>query len=353
MVALEQSKSGPRELFSISQIEKAFGPGYVEPGSEGCHRAWGFRYLAGLREPEISYDEAQKLPAETEAERRYRGGALARTWGKHAETFIEAYLRGEQLDPGNDTVRRLIPGFGLLPEPRALLEYRFQAPVKVKTDPNELDGWNQNWPSLAIPKDPISWQGFKDFTGWVALPDRRALRFLIDFKTTTPKVDNGKNRELRRPLGSWAYMKQPGDIVRDWQFNLYQLEEIQTYGSPAAARWVYWASPEKDPRYPHRPEARATDVPAADPAQIVKVVEQLDQHARTLRSYIRQYRAKSLTVLQMPANTEACNAFGGCPYRRDLGGQCDGSGATLTIGKVADGASASSMFDPSKYLFKP
>ncbi len=336
-VRLEQSKSGPRELFSTSQIEKAFGPGYVEPGSEGCHRAWGFRYLGGLREPEISYAEALAMPATTESERRYRGGALARTWGKHAETYIEAYIRGEALNPGDDTVRRLIPGFGLLPNPRSLLEYRFQVPVNVKTGPAG---------------DTVSWQGFKDFTGVVAL-EYRPLRFLIDFKTTTPKVDNGKNRELGRPIGSWAFMKQPADLLRDWQFNLYEYQEIQQYGAPSAARWVYWASPEKDPRYPNRPEARASDVPNPDPESIARVVETLDQHARTLRSYIRQFRDKRLTVMQLPANTHACNAFGGCPYRRDLGGQCDGSGATVTIGKVETGAVSNFTFDPKSVLLTP
>lgn len=297
MTQLLKSSHGPRELFSISQIEKAFGPGY-EQGS-GCIRAWGERYLSGLKEPEMSYAEALAMPATTNEQKRERSSYIAKSFGKALEAKADQFIRGEQVDFTDEPGRRFFPGVHLLPHPSTLDGFELQAPVNIK---------------LLAPEspEPISFQGFKDARflprgagpqGW----------FLFDYKTTKPKVDNAKNRELGKPAGWWTWMKTPAQLAADYQWNLYEWHEYSTLERLVPSRWVYFASQET-------PQARAVDMrPEQDPnalESVRTVVTRLASHGHQLRGYIRDYR-KGLPVAQLPRNTSNCQAYGRtCPYHR-------------------------------------
>jgi hypothetical protein len=274
MTALIKSSHGPRELFSISQVEKAFGPGYEE--GSGCLRSWGERYLSGLKEPELSYEEALALPHHeyvkgvqlTQAQRdenRVRSSFIAKSFGKALEAKADQYIRGEPVDFTDEPGRRFFPGAHLLPHPSTLESYQLQAPVNVK---------------LFAPEsaEPISFQGFKDARflprgsgpqGW----------FLFDYKTTKPKVDNEKNRELGKPQGWWTWQKTHDQLRRDYQWNLYQWDEYAKLERLVPSRWVYFASQET-------PQARAVDIvpTPADVDSVRAVVTHLARLGNVLAS---------------------------------------------------------------------
>ena len=317
MTALIQSKSGPREIFSISQVEKAFGPGY-EQGS-GCIRAWGERYLTGLKEPDLSYAEALALPAATNDQKRERSSYIAKSFGKALEAKADQFIRGEQLDFTDEPGKRFFPGAHLLPHPTTLAQYELQAPVNIRLFAPET-------------AEPVSFQGFKD-ARFLPLGAPPSGWFLFDYKTTKPKVDNAKNRELGKPAGWWTWMKTPEQLAQDYQWNLYEWHEYATLEKLVPSRWVYFASQET-------PQARAVDMrPDIDPRALESVravVTDLARKGNQLRSYIRDFR-KGLPVADLPRNTRNCQAYGRvCPYHRSQpGGTCEGGDNELVpIGQL-------------------
>ncbi len=318
MVALQarSSNSGPRELFSISQIEKAFGAAYMPPGSEGCVRAWGERYLTGLKEPELTYEQALALPQGTNEEKRERSSYIAKTFGKALEAKADEWFETGTVSFSDEPGKRLFPGLHLLPHPSQLdvlpdgrRGYHKQVPVSVK-----LLSFNS--------PEAISFQGFKD-----AIFRVNGARFLVDYKTTKPKVDNRKNAELGKPAGWWTWMKTPEQLLGDYQWNLYQWDEYSKHEHFLPSRWVYFASQET-------PQARAVDIQLAqiDPDRVRSICTQLADRANVLRGYIRGWRASrerashERFVSELPKNVAYCNAFGRlCPYHvRSPGGTCTG-----------------------------
>jgi hypothetical protein len=357
MVALEsrsERSSGPRELFSISQVEKAFGPAYAPPGSEGCVRAWGERYLTGLKEPELTYEQALALPERTNEEKRERSSYIAKTFGKALEARADSWFINGTAAFDDEPGKRLFPGLHLLPHPSQLdvmpdgsRGYLNQVQVSTKLL------------SLHSP-EALSFQGFKDAIFLVG-----GSRFLVDYKTTKPKVDNRKNAELGKPAGWWTWMKTPEQLLGDFQWNLYQWDEYSKHGAFLPSRWVYFASQET-------PQARAVDVQVRDidPEQVKSVCTKLADHANVLRGYIREWKhARAAAarggeieiVSSLPKNITACNAFGRlCPYHiRSPGGTCAGGDDQLIpVGQLLSAPNARpiksveiSVFEPGAFAF--
>lgn len=293
----------PREQFSVSQVEKACGSAH-EP-ERGCLRSWAYRYLAGLKEPEYTYAEACALPEETPELKKFKGGVMKKTYGKVFHSLAEAYYRGEQLDLSSDAANRFFSGSHLAPHPSQCRVIEIEKPIRVRTGPEG---------------GTITWSGFKDLV--VQLPD--SPRYLFDWKTTTPTVDNRRNRDAGKPVGSWTWQKDEKAIRIDYQANLYAYDELVNYGALPRGRWIYFANS-------GRPDARATDYEPELPL-VLETVKQLDAHARVLRDMIRQYRAERLPgwsieqavgqASQVEPNLANCQAFGGCPYRSSVGGPC-------------------------------
>jgi hypothetical protein len=319
MVALQarsDKSSGPRELFSISQVEKAFGAAYSAPGSEGCVRAWGERYLTGLKEPEFTYEEALALPERTQDEKKERSSYIAKSFGKALEGRADEWFETGTARFDDEPGKRLFPGLHLLPHPTQLdalpdgrRGYHKQVPVSTKLI------------ALASP-EAISFQGFKD-----AIFQTGGSRFLVDYKTTKPKVDNRKNAELGKPAGWWTWMKTPEQLLGDYQWNLYQWDEYAKHGAFIPSRWVYFASQET-------PQARAVDVQVKDidVDRVKSICTQLADRANELRRHIRNWRGYRASGQErtytesLPKNISNCNAFGRlCPYHvRSPGGACAG-----------------------------
>lgn len=345
LVALQSrsSNSGPRELFSISPVEKAFGAAYMPEGSEGCIRAWGERYLTGLKEPEITYSEALALPERTPEEKKERSSYIAKTFGKALEARADEWFITGTASFSDEPGKRLFPGLHLLPHPTQLdvlpdgsRGYLNQQAVGVKLF------------SGASP-EAISFQGFKDAIFLVG-----GSRFLVDYKTTKPKVDNRKNAELGKPAGWWTWMKTPEQLLGDYQWNLYQWDEYSKHERFVPSRWVYFASQET-------PQARAVDVQvgAIDPDRVKRVCTQLADRANVLRSYIRGWRAstdRAAFTASLPKNVTSCNAFGRlCPYHvRSPGGTCAGdTDQVIPVGQLLTAPNARPIKSVTVPVFEP
>ncbi len=355
MVALlgrSNPNSGPRELFSISQIEKAFGAAYMPAGAEGCVRAWGERYLTGLKEPEFTYEQALALPERTQDEKKERSSYIAKSFGKALEARADEWFETGTARFDDEPGKRLFPGLHLLPHPTQLDHlqaasgawahgYQKQIPVSVKLFARESP-------------EAISFRGFKD-----AIFTVNGARFLVDYKTTKPKVDNRKNAELGKPAGWWTWMKTPEQLLGDYQWNLYQWDEYAKTERFLQSRWVYFASQET-------PQARAVDVQLKDidPERVKSVCTQLADRANVLRGYIRGWRKAreqgAIALINftdaLPKNVTNCNAFGRlCPYhKRSPGGTCaGGDDQVVPVGQLLSAPNSRPIKSVSVGVFEP
>ena len=280
----------PRVLFSVSQIEKAFGSAQ-EPG-RGCLRAWALRYLWGLKGPEYTWAEACALPEDTADLKKLKAGIKAKTLGKAFHSVAEQYYKGAAPDLSNELWVRFWSGSHLAPHPSECEAIETEGPVNVRLG-------------------EISFQGFKDL-----VVRYHGRRWLFDWKTTKPTVDNRRNEQAGKPRGSWTWMKDEAGIVIDYQANLYAYDEYLKHGALPAGRWVYFASQGKA-------EARATDYVPNETIVLQSVVK-LYNHGIELRGLIEAFRAGQITAPeQVTPNVANCPAFGGCEYRAKVGGPCN------------------------------
>jgi len=309
----------PREQFSVSQIEKAFGSAN-EP-DRGCLRAWALRYLWGLKQPDgMTYEQALALPETTEDEKRLRAGTIAKTLGKVIHRILEAYYKGGNIDIDSPAGKRIFPGLHLAPHPSQC---------------EQVDIEKQGNPRTGPESDRISWVLFKDLVPTIA-----GRRYLIDWKSTNGRVDNKKNAELGKAKGSWTYQKTEADLQIDYQPNLYLYDEYMLHGYVLPARFVYFLTDAA-----RKPEARAVDLPDQPLENVMAVVYKLDSLARELRAISRMYKSEKFYVLSdVPANILNCGAYGGCPYRSKTGGPCTAEDTQIIpMGRLLTGATRSNV----------
>lgn len=276
---VRSARFAPRAVFSPSQVEKADADVIYknfkgEDESNGCLAAWGYRYLDGLKEPEIEWAD---LPPDATP------GMMARPFGKALHTQNENYYKGKPFDLSNEAGKRAHAGSHLLPHPTECRAVYTEQRLKIRTTPS--DG-----------SEPIIWNGSKDLTADL-LPNTRFTPgiWVFDYKST--KDFN-------------AYQKDAYKLASDGQAQLYSLDVMVEYRIPQLpARWVYYASPAcKGPA-----RALPTDF-VAKWETALPVVQRMTDKAAELRAYVTLYREKKIQVSDLPAQPLSCKSFGGCPY---------------------------------------
>jgi len=242
----------PREVFSASQLDTA----------SGCKRAWGYRYLAGLKTAEPDYHDYDRL------EKRDRTLAF----GKALHARLESYFKGETVVWTDDIGQRALVGLHLLPQ---------APPVRVE---------EQISISLATSYEPIVWNGFKDLA---------SAAILYDYKTT----------------GDFRWMKKSHELIVDPAANIYALDEMTRSGlNRQYCRWVYFARND-------RPEARPVDF-TIEREGAHAIVAGLSLDAANLRTTMRDYATGAVSVEDLPFNVATCRKYNGCPYHFSAGGPC-------------------------------
>jgi hypothetical protein len=252
-----------------------------------CERAYAYAYLAGMREPEVTWYEIEHdlvVPSS-------RQKALAVGKAGHA-------VGEDHYTPGSYPEWATLPGqifrsgLGFLPPPDACTEIEIEE--ALGTIPT----------GLARPKPPttyelhgVRWGGFRDLLvrpsrTWMTRNGLAGEWLQVDYKTS---------RDIRR----WAL--RPEALAQDPQCALYTAEACDKLDVPKlSSRWLY---------------LETGKVRRAAP---VDVIVERDYAAEIMLPYAE--RAKHLDTLESvedaPCNPDACWDYGGCPYHARNGGPC-------------------------------
>lgn len=254
-----------------------------------CQRWFGFEKLAGLVVDKYRDD-----------------GKLAQPWfqlGHEVEYYQQKYLEGYALPQDTEAGRRALSSLHLLPDPKNLTDIVHQEPIRIDT-------------AMIVPGiEKFELRGAKDL---VYRDYRDGVWCLLDYKTTRGNT--------RRKGGEWDYVKTQADLLSDVQANFYAYDLMYNREQAIApARWVYTLTDVKK-----HPDARATDVEFKWNDVLVKMrqfLELADWHRAITRQFKQgQARASWEWIVQfinaLTPNGEACDTFGGCPYRPAVGGPC-------------------------------
>src|SRR6185369_17753133 len=127
----------------------------------------------------------------------------------------------------------------------------------------------------------------------------------------------------------FAWCKTTEELAPDPQANLYTLDVMQAYDLESLeCTWVYYRSEGS-------PNARPVHF-AMHRAAVEAVVADLVVQALELREVMRRCPAETdarhLYVMQLPANTDACDDFGGRDCHASRGGPC---AAKASYGSIA------------------
>lgn len=258
----------PREQFSVSGLSLW----------ENCRRAWGFRYLFGLKDVELTWEQIETgVPHTSRQKAKAFGGALHKV--------LETYYTGGEPDWQSAPGRLALVGIPLLPRPEECNVVLVEHSVTIDTTPyvrNDAD-------------DPIVFQGFKDLTVQIG-----TWRGLFDYKST---IDF-----------KWAHT--PLTLVNDWQCNVYAYDVMSTAGTASIdASWIYFLKK-------GLPCAKPVDV-TVQRDRAKAITYQVIMRAQAARDAMRQFVAGVIDVDDLTPNPRHCPAYGGCPYHISAGGLCD------------------------------
>lgn len=284
----------PRLYHSASSIELG----------RACPYAWALRYIAGWREPSVTWAE---IEAGVPFEPRQRSLAL----GTALHSTAEAWLRAEPAPfaPDSEPVQIFDAGRHNLPHPEAC------GRVEVEHGIGAIPIDAGDGPSTAIEIHGVLFAGFVDLRA-LEVPQservRLGLKYLAGGVLT---VDHKSSSSISR------YAKSAEELENDVQASIYGVDTCARFGQVASTqRWVYYQT--KGARR-SRPvdfticKDRALEV-LEEPAHLAK---QLD----------------TITCLEdADQNPRACGDYGGRPCHASLGGPCTvrrSVGALLQLGK--------------------
>lgn len=255
-------------------------PSSLELGRR-CARAWAYRYIAGIRDPELTYEAIERGAVHTN---RQRSTAL----GKAVHSLFEAYWRNEKVDWTSFPGQIAASGLGYLPwagkgtpspelqignQPTGLAEGE-GAPLRIK-----LFG---TW-----------WAGSRDLVWLEPSPRPDEGLSLWDYKTSASIA---------------RYAKTPDDLQRDLQCNLYALVTMieDAYVTELPCTWLYLETKSVRRAAPVR-----TTISLANAERVVQSWVPIAQRLDAIES-----------VDAAAPNPDACAAYGGCPHHVSQGGPC-------------------------------
>lgn len=292
-----------KESFSPSSLAR-----YA--GADGCKLKWAWGSIFGVWEVKKS---------------------IGQVLGTLIHACVEAYLKGGTVyDLVDVSLSDTLPLLARLRldkrtlkelesfDPKRLAELVEQAPKRALAGLNHLPDTKdpalecveiERWIDIDTTRimggvDPIK------ISGKIDLSVRRAgVWYLYDHKST-----KGKPRE-RDP---WAYVLTGEDLKRDPQGVFYALDVMLRHGLTSLwIRWVYYLTDEDA-----HPQSKAVDV-ELQLEDVMRAAYEWLLVAIEMREYVRRARAGQLTPADVPANENACNAYGGCPYSAaKRGGPC-------------------------------
>lgn len=238
-------------------------PSSVELGKR-CKRAWAYRYIAGLKRPEVEWREDLKG--------RDRSLAL----GKALHTTLETHYTGGA--PNWHWFPGQVAASGLDYLPSASTRPIVEASIGELG--NSVDGRGTG---LII--HSVHWLGYVD------LVDRDAAR-VIDYKTT---------RSIEQ------YAKSVATLQKDLQANLYAYAFARAFGEDSVdCRWVYFETGKV-----RRAEPRDFVITRDEARSVLESASELARELDQIES-----------VEDASMNPSACADYGGCEFHVKAGGPC-------------------------------
>jgi hypothetical protein len=262
-------------------------PSSVKLGAR-CKRAWALCYIAGLREPEISW---AAIEAGAPHEPRQRSTALGKAGHTVLEDWYEHRTPAWQSFPG----QVMHAGVHLLPHPDNVEQALVESPIGSE----RIDNPDPNGPQSARTIDGVRWAGFKDL---VAYAPGELARLEIDAPDGWALFDYKTSAHIQR------YALSPAELAADLQANLYAYDVCERFALDVIpARWVYFET--KRVR-----RARPVDTTIAR-ARALDVIAPFNAIARELDTIA--------AVDSAEMNPQACGDYGGCQYHVSRGGPCN------------------------------
>lgn len=276
-------------------------------GEQGCVRAWAYRYIAGIRDPEPDWATyARGLPTRCGHDPRLRDARngqcrkcrklRSQALGKALHAIGEATYRGEPLPAQASGLPLAVwaSGATLLPHPDECVEIEVEAEIGDETIESEhFTRAMRVGPILIAGLRDLTVRAAADVTTCEALNYTEGWLLLVDYKTTSNIP---------------AYAKRPDELVEDLQCNVYALDLMRETGERTqACRWVYFET--KDMR-----RALPVDV-AIELARAEDIVGAAADFAHRELDPIER-------VEDALCNTMACGAYGGCMLHESVGGPC-------------------------------
>lgn len=251
-----------------------------------CEAAWAWTYVAGIREPEISWEA---IEAGAKWSRSQRACALGKAMHKVGEDWYRGLTPKWESLPG----RIFASGVHLLPQPSRCRVIEVEC--AVGEEPSGIV--EEGRPPTVLVVEGTRFAGFRDLA---VLSAEETERFgwlchgwaLFDYKSSANIARYAKTRD---------------DLIADPQCNLYALDLMIRHDlRELPARWVYFET---------------KDVRRAAPVDVL--IER--QRAVDLLAALGPLAAR-LDSIEDPAlaacNTDACGDYGGCPHHVSAGGPC-------------------------------
>jgi hypothetical protein len=268
----------PRAYHSISSVKLGM----------RCPRAYAYRYVAGLREPEFAWDDPKAPP-------RARASGL----GKAVHGVFEAWMGGSRIVDWRDLPGQVaLSGAHHVPHPDRVHEARVESPIGAVPLPVAPDA-SPHSPRWAYELHGVLWAGFRDLL--VSAP-AEFIRLGIDAPDGWALYDYKSTADIGK------YALAPEALAKDPQACLYVAATCDELGlEELPARWLYLETKRARISYP------------------VDAVIRRD-FAKSIMQY---YAAKAreldaiADVAAAPMNTGACGEYGGCYYHHTNGGPCN------------------------------
>lgn len=250
-----------------------------------CDRAYAYRYIAKIREPEYEWDDKSAPP-------RSRSRAV----GKAVHAVLEAWQRGETPNWRDLPGQIALSGAHHVPHPDRVHVARVEAPIgNVALPPNE----SPDAPRVAYELHGVLWAGFRDLL--VSAPGE-FIRLKIDAPDGWVLYDYKTTASIER------YALTAAELAVDPQACLYVAATCDELGlEELPVRWLYLESKKRRESRPVNAVIRAVDAKA-----------RLEEYA------VRARKLDEIAdVSQADVNTRACGEYGGCYYHVSNGGPCD------------------------------
>jgi hypothetical protein len=310
----------PRPYHSPSSIELA----------DKCRKAWGLRYITGLRYPELPWQpeaayfadfvwpdwiDTAYLRSHPDPDRNDRtvmqrliGRQRSSAFGKAMHSIGEGWYRGEAVDWHSEPGKVFLSGCHLLPHPSRVHAVRIEQPIGTVPYTSRHLGETR-----LLHVDGINLMGFIDLEVYpheqesarLGLPPGWAV---IDYKSTKSlkyPVYDYRGTDAERWAQKAAALHDDAQAA-SYAYAHAHSDRAAEPGYAPPQRWVYFQTQGKR-------EARAVDVRPTYAGASRRVHLMVDQ-------------AKRLDMLEsidqcMP-NPSACPEYGGCEFHVSKGGPC-------------------------------